>query len=349
MPPHSGLNTTSDGQPDMSWGASILQGDDCHTGNSCTWHMWAAQFVNHCGLNQWYCNSRIIHAVADSVDGAYHIVDVTVPVWAHNPAVTRGPKGEWVMTYVANRSATTFEAECKDGHAIRNSSQSRLWTNNYMSVATSPYGPWAEPIPIDGPFDQTVPPFVMQGVPNHNTNLVMSIQKDGAMVGLWRRCCDPPKRYQPPGGGGTSVVFGVYASNWSDVSTWQPNATAILPQLPANGYEDPYLWPDPKRPGVYHAVFHDMVGGWHRPEFNNTQVGSHAYSIDGGRTWHDTGIAFNLIVHYTDGSETTFIRRERPHIVLNQAGQPVALSSGATYSLLETLPSSSIVQPIAHD
>ena len=40
------------------------------------------------------------------------------------------------------------------------------------------------------------------------------------------------------------------------------------------------------------AVFHDMEGGWHRPEFNNTRVGSHAYSADGGRSWVSTGVAF---------------------------------------------------------
>ena len=37
------------------------------------------------------------------------------------------------------------------------------------------------------------------------------------------------------------------------------------------------------RAGVVHAVFHNMIGGWHKPEFNNTQVGAHAYSTDGGR------------------------------------------------------------------
>eukprot|EP00663_Eupelagonemidae_sp_cell21sb_P001224 gene1224-4727_t len=55
----------------------------------------------------------------------------------------------------------------------------------------------------------------------------------------------------------------------------------------------------PKREGVFHAVFHDMVGGWHKPEFNNTQVGAHAFSADGGRSWVDTGVAFNLTVDYT--------------------------------------------------
>ena len=49
---------------------------------------------------------------------------------------------------------------------------------------------------------------------------------------------------------------------------------------------DPHIWQDPRRTvggsPVFHAVFHNMVGGWHKPEYNNTQVGAHAYSADGG-------------------------------------------------------------------
>ena len=89
-----------------------------------------------------------------------------------------------------------------------------------------------------------------------------------------------------------------------------------------------------------------MIGGWHQPEFPNIQVGAHAYSADGGRSWVDTGIAFNLTVDYTDGTSTTFIQRERPHIVLNEKGEPSHLTSGVTYSLLPTLPTCTIVQPI---
>eukprot|EP01045_Picozoa_sp_COSAG04_P009594 COSAG04_NODE_561_length_12576_cov_258.320910_5_plen_84_part_00 len=83
-----------------------------------------------------------------------------------------------------------------------------------------------------------------------------------------------------------------------------------------------------------------MVGGWHNKPGDwdtNIQVGAHAYSEDGvrstdsglcsrchpnsprvsvrqGHTWVDTGVAFNLTVDYTDGSSTTFIQRERPHM-----------------------------------
>jgi hypothetical protein len=214
------------------------------------------------------------------------------------------------MTWCANTTATQYEATCANGSVVVNSSMAAgyIVERNFMAVASSPAGPWSLPEPIDRVFDEVVPPFVTKGQPNRNTNLVMSIAEDGSMTGLWRRCCSPRAKYAPPGGGGASILFAVHGSNWRNVSTWIASSTAILPQLRANGYEDPHIWPDRKRAGVFHAVFHNMIGGWHQPEFDNVQVGAHAYSADGGHTWVDTGVAFNLTVDYTDGTSTTFIQ-----------------------------------------
>jgi hypothetical protein len=40
------------------------------------------------------------------------------------------------------------------------------------------------------------------------------------------------------------------------------------------------------------------------------------------------------------------IQRERPHIVMDEEGDPSFLVSGVTYSLKPTLPTCTIVQPI---
>ena len=127
------------------------------------------------------------------------------------------------------------------------------------------------------------------------------------------------------------MLFAVEATDWRDLTSWKASAVKQLPQLRANGYEDPYVWPDRTRMArdgrpVYHALFHNMIGGWHGPEFNNTQVGAHAYSADGGATWVDTGVAFNLTVEYEGGESTTYIQRERPHLVLDK-GEPAYLWS----------------------
>jgi hypothetical protein len=334
--PGAGLNTSDAQGPIMSWGGTVNHGQDGK------WHMHVAQFTGHCGFNQWATNSRVVHAVADRPDGKYKVQGVVWPVWAHNPAVVRAPTGEWVMTFVSNTSerVRSFEARCDaDGRVVANSSIKDSLPelqHNFMSVAPGPEGPWSTPVPIDKPLDDAVPPFLNQHEwPNRNTNIVLSIQPDGSMVGLWRRCCSPPPRYRPVGGGSASVIFSVHATDWRNVSTWRASGRPVLPELAANGYEDPHIYKDPapSRTGVFHSVFHDMVGGWHQPEFNNTRVGAHAYSSDGGHTWVDTGVAFNLSVRFTDGSETAFIQRERPHMLLNEQGQPTHLVSGVTYRL----------------
>eukprot|EP00663_Eupelagonemidae_sp_cell21sb_P005843 gene5843-biopygen9345 len=208
----------------MSWGGTVNKGDDGK------WHMHVAQFVKHCGFNQWATNSRVVHAVATEPDGQYStfctrkvplpslkeirsrleeiitlfpdalsaVADTVWPVWAHNPAVVRAPNGEWVMTFVANTTATFFEATCANGAVPVNSSINghTEYQTNFMSVAKSLYGPWSTPQPIDEPFDDAVPPFVMKGLPNRNTNIIMSIGKDNSMVGLWRRCCSPTPKYR---------------------------------------------------------------------------------------------------------------------------------------------------------
>jgi hypothetical protein len=256
--PGAGLNTTDFVGPVSSWGGTVNEGDDGQ------WHMHVAQFVQNCGFNGWATNSRVVHAVASVPDGRFQVKGVVFPVWAHNPAVVRAPTGEWVMTFVSNTSANvgSFEATCNaQGVVTKNSSiASALPENqhNFMSISKSPAGPWSAPVPIDKPFDDAVPPFLIeQKWPNRNTNIIISIQPDGSMVGLWRRCCSPPEQYQPPGGGGASVVFSVHATHWRNVSTWKASSRALFPELNANGYEDPHLWRDPHRKGEHgEHVFH---------------------------------------------------------------------------------------------
>ena len=80
--------------------------------------------------------------------------------------------------------------------------------------------------------------------------------------------------------------------------------------------------------------------------YNKTQVGAHAYSADGGASWVDTGVAFNWTVQFTDGSSVDMIRRERPHMLLNEKGNPLALSSAVQYALNEIGSTSTLIQLI---
>jgi hypothetical protein len=66
------------------------------------------------------------------------------------------------------------------------------------------------------------------------------------------------------------------------------------------------------------------------------QIGTHQFSLDGGRQWFYTGTAYTSLVHYTDGSSHLFDRRERPHMVFAEnTTKPVALSNSARPGGLE--------------
>ena len=87
------------------------------------WYMWAAEIVNSCGLDAWACNSQVVYATAATLNEKFtrggaltfsgdgsssssssssnrtdkgDLAEVE-PRFAHEPVVTRGPAGEYVM------------------------------------------------------------------------------------------------------------------------------------------------------------------------------------------------------------------------------------------------------------
>ena len=102
------------------------------------------------------------------------------------------------MTFVSNFSHPGNPAKCVDGIVTVNSSITN-WDrlqNNFMSTATSPHEPWSTPVPLDSVFDAAVDPFVNNGVPNRNSNIIITIAQDGR--DQWKDFGDgvvhPPRR-----------------------------------------------------------------------------------------------------------------------------------------------------------
>lgn len=95
------------------------------------------------------------------------------------------------------------------------------------------------------------------------------------------------------------------------------------------GYvEDPTLFLGTEDPPLVHMIGHGELQP--RPKFN---VGIHAVSADGGRTWSDTQIAYTLSANWSSSVLPTPLlgRREAPQILLSNDGkrQPVALYNAA--------------------
>jgi hypothetical protein len=166
----AGLHTLeADGRNASSWGGSVLKIED-------TFHMWASEMVNHCGIHAWATNSRVVHAASEAPDGPYtRLPPATTaagagaggaggaelfPPFAHEPDVIRAPTGELVVFYCGSGRKAPLPpsalCNCSDGstsaadaaqhcapplpHPDPNS-HSPTW----MSWAPAPEGPWSEP------------------------------------------------------------------------------------------------------------------------------------------------------------------------------------------------------------
>merc|ERR1712232_978349 len=105
-----------------------------------------------------------------------------------------------------------------------------------------------------------------------------------------------------------------------------------------DGPEDPFVWVD--RKGHYHCLMHAWPMPW----------GPHAYSAD-GKEWHYAPVTDGTCYHFNrpcaydgnvtlqDGNEAvrrvTLLARERPHLVLDENGTPLALTNGAVFPQLK--------------
>ena len=92
------------------------------------------------------------------------------------------------------------------------------------------------------------------------------------------------------------------------------------------GVQDPFVYTD--REGVFHAVFHNQLLG-----DNERVCGGHAFSLN-GIDWTYTGTAWGSTVEFEDGTNYTYSRRERPHLIFDDALDPhviTGLTTGVMY------------------
>lgn len=297
-----------------SWGAPVLWDEA-----SQLWHGWASELREGCGINSWESNSQIVHLVSDSPLGPFERRGVLWPAFAHEPDVTRAPNGTWVMLY--------------SGYALNASQLSALLCTGCADGTTPPPGtptcPFqrGQPQNLSHPFRQmlaTAPgpdgPWRSAEIPQLSMpwdwNTALTILPDDSAIGLIR--------------GGMTW----HADKYFEPATWRAvGGVPEGPQLDAfGGVEDPTLWIDEH--GTAHMLAHAF-----RPFF-----GAHAFSppTDWPRNWTDgasmnwtfTGVAYGNAVSFTDGSNFSFSRRERPHLVWDkdQAGvTALALSNGVQY------------------
>jgi hypothetical protein len=311
-----GLREVAGGGANVStWGAPMLLDE----GGS--WHAWASEMVNGCGLNTWRTNSQIVRFTAAAPGGPWARQEVVQPVFAHEPDVVRGPAGEWVMVWSAwpLPDAADRCANCSAGATAPGGPRGGCGPHymhgfkQMMAVAPGPNGPW----------DAFEVPQLSAG---WDWNFALAIRPDRSAVGLIR------------------AGFVWRAADYADAAAWGPvggaGGGAMGPPLPDADVEDPFVYFDAR--GHAHALYHSMEAG-DDPRYS----GGHAFSAD-GVSWTYSGLAFGGVVAFTDNTTFAFSRRERPHVLFAADGTtPVALSSGVQYGGLYGDAVFTLVQPIA--
>ena len=122
------------------------------------------------------------------------------------------------------------------------------------------------------------------------------------------------------------------APHWEQPVYNYSASTQLFPEMPCSNRtqaandlgicaEDPDIFQDSL--GTYHALFHGFYRNVVCPSDGNScgyfpsqWVGRHAWSTTGRHWTYSPRAAFGATVNYTDGTSETFVRRERPHVLV---------------------------------
>ena len=229
--------------------------------------------------------------------------------------------------------------------------------------ATHPSGPWSAPVEAEGLPDNPTAVVLRNGTvlllgrgfgSSNVTGFVSTINLQRSLTG-WRgpytsdtsdTADTTDTTSDNAGGSGDGGEGGNVGGGGGERGGTGEGDGNLFPDLPAPGREDGFVWQ--RDDGTFHAIFHGMTRQnltWAckgqpsslfpgalkvlpcpEPRFHPSPwVGRHAWSRD-GRTWaYSPRPAFGSTVRFTDGTSASYARRERPHLVLDDHGNPTHL------------------------
>eukprot|EP01062_Namystynia_karyoxenos_P061551 TRINITY_DN538_c0_g4_i1.p1 TRINITY_DN538_c0_g4~~TRINITY_DN538_c0_g4_i1.p1 ORF type:complete len:404 (+),score=130.29 TRINITY_DN538_c0_g4_i1:67-1212(+) len=280
-----------------TWGANAVQGDDGR------WHMYAAMFPN-ASLPAWRTDTRVAHAVADRPQGPYTGADVALgkrgpagdsywdSIMQINPVAQRAPDGTWLLYYTgASISNATSDLDCRSSPAADPTCMQRVG----LATAPAPEGPWARrgaPIVNPGPAGSWDDLFT--------TNPTPYIYPNGSALLLYKA-----RAIEDQGVMSTGVAF---AEHWSGPYERRGGKIQNLSKI----CEDAGIYRSPSM-GVFRILFH--CGCTYR----------YMWSLN-GLDWHGTTPEIPWCSFtFSDGTNGTVTRRERPQFVLGKDGHPTHL------------------------
>jgi hypothetical protein len=127
-----------------SWGGNTIR--DASTGK---YHMYVSAMTNGCPLSTWRSNSRVEHAVSDTITGPYHFVDVAVPTWSHNAAPISLKDGTYAIVHIGTGVGPPSGGQnCSHSSPfVPASAEEKGTAGSTIHVAKSLEGPWEPLVP----------------------------------------------------------------------------------------------------------------------------------------------------------------------------------------------------------
>lgn len=288
------------------WCGSVIKGLDGR------YHLFYSRWPTELGHYAWVTHSEVARAVSDHPLGPYEPVGAVLAprgrvFWdglcTHNPTV-HCFGGKYYLYYMGNTG---------DGRAM--SSLNWLHRNNQrigVAVADDPAGPWVR---SDVPLLEPTPGF-------HDAlcmaNPSVARRPDGMYLMVYKAVSD--KGALPFGG----PVVHVAAISSAPTGPFQKSPDAIFTcdgqEFPA---EDPYIWYGQDR---FWAIVKDMNGA-----FSGLGTSLVLFQSLNGTDWTlaEHPVVSGLRLRRSDGHDMDLQRLERPQLLFNDNGQPIALFCAA--------------------
>ena len=303
------------GSPDntSSWGGLPVRDEKG------LWHLFAAEFVNHCGLGQWSPNSRVIRASSQKLSGPYTFVQEVLKPFHHNPTVMRAHDGTYLLFVIGRDVEPNFVSNCTQTHVADPAPGNRESNISLFHSKTLDAPSWSSAGVVLAGHDGLAW--------DADTTNPSAIDVNGSVYLMYRGCAEKCSR-------GEYIGLAV-APTWNcgeGAACSYERTTLRAPLWSSPTVEDPFIYRDAR--GGWHALLHNLGNnggfGCDAVSGKGCDVGGHAFSQDGLAWTYSPHVAFNTTVQWEDGSVEVLNRRERPQFVFDTDGvTPLMLTNGA--------------------
>jgi hypothetical protein len=140
LKPASKVDLWDRGNDTASWGGNVVY--DKADGK---WHLFFAEFLNHCPLGSWGTNSVVSQAIADEPQGPFMKKETVLPAFHHNPTIAYDPStSTFLLVSIGNGSATpkNCSKQVQDETQAPQVSDPAAAGIITLSYASSANGPW---------------------------------------------------------------------------------------------------------------------------------------------------------------------------------------------------------------